>query len=230
MTSPTSPAALAARLAIALSMVAALALAALHLLSPEFDPSWRAVSEYATGRYGWVLSLMFISWGVSSWALAFAIRSQVQTTAGKIGVAFLLAAGVGEAMASLFDITHPLHGVSALIGIPSLPVAAMLISKSLVRSQEWSAARKPLLWTAHLTWISLLLMAAAFAIFLSTYQRAGGDPSAGQVITLPAGVIAVIGWANRLLVLAYWIWVATVAWHARKLRGFETTRADQVAG
>lgn len=218
MTSPTSPAAVAARLAIALSMAAVLALAALHLLSPEFDPSWRAVSEYANGQYGWVLSLMFISWGVSSWALAFAIRSQVKTTAGKIGVAFLFAAGVGEAMASVFDITHPLHGVSALIGIPSLPVAAMLISKSLVRSPEWSTARRPLLWTAHLTWISLLLMAAAFALLISTYQRAGGDLSAGPITTMPAGVIAVIGWANRLLVLAYCLWVATGAWYAVKLR------------
>lgn len=216
MTGPTSPA--AARLAIAFSVSAILLLAALHLLSPEFEPSWRAVSEYATGRYGWVLSLMFISWGVSSWALAFAIRSQVKTTAGRIGAAFLVAAGVGEAMASVFDITHPLHGVSALIGIPSLVVAAMLISRSLGRRQEWSAARKPILWTAHLTWISLLLMAGAMAILMLTYQRAGGDLSAGPVTTLPAGVINVVGWANRLLVLAYCTWVVTVAWQALKLR------------
>ncbi len=103
-------------------------LAVLHVLSPEFDPSWRMVSEYALGNYGWVLSLMFIAWAVSSWKLAFTIWSQVRTRAGKIGLIFLIAAGVGEAMAAAFDINHPLHSVAAMIGIFSLPVAAMLIS------------------------------------------------------------------------------------------------------
>jgi hypothetical protein len=71
----------AARLAIATAVLALLLLASLHILSPEFDPSWRMISEYANGQYGWVLSLMFASWGVSSWALAFAIWSQVRTRA-----------------------------------------------------------------------------------------------------------------------------------------------------
>ncbi len=37
-------------------------LASLHILSPEFDPSWRMVSEYANGDYGSVLSAMFMAW------------------------------------------------------------------------------------------------------------------------------------------------------------------------
>ena len=41
-------------------------LASLRVLSPEFSPSWRVVSEHAFGRYGCVLSLMFLSWGISS--------------------------------------------------------------------------------------------------------------------------------------------------------------------
>jgi hypothetical protein len=45
----------------------------LHVLSPEFSPSWRVVSEYAFGHYAWVLSLMFSSWGIGSWALVVAI-------------------------------------------------------------------------------------------------------------------------------------------------------------
>src|SRR6266536_807487 len=75
-----------ARLSIAAAAAVLLLLASLHVLSPEFDPSWRVVSEYANGRYGWVLSLMFAAWAVSSWALVFTIRSQVTTRAGKLGV------------------------------------------------------------------------------------------------------------------------------------------------
>lgn len=62
-----------------------LLLAALHVLSPEFSPSWRVISEYALGHYGWVLSLMFLCWGIGSWALSAALRPQITTRAGEIG-------------------------------------------------------------------------------------------------------------------------------------------------
>lgn len=208
----------AARLAIATSVAVLVLLVSLHILSPEFDPAWRMVSEYADGQYSWVLSLMFVTWAISSWALAFAIWPQVRTTAGKIGVFFLIAAGIGEAMAALFDINHPLHEIASAIGIPSLSIAAMLISVSLVRAKEWASAKKALLWTASLTWISILLMIATFAIMIITYTQTGAtiDPQA-EVTTLPVGVIALVGWANRFLVLVYCAWVMTAARQALKL-------------
>lgn len=205
-----------ARLSFASAVASLIALGALHILSPEFAPSWRMVSEYANGEYGWVLSLMFGLWAISTWALAYAIRSQVQTTSGKIGLVFLIAAGIGEAMASVFDINHPLHGLAGIIGIGSLPMAAMLISVSLSRTQPWSEVKKALLWTANLTWISVLLMVVTFIIMIVTYTQSGAEvPAEGTVVTtLPAGVIALVGWANRFLVVAYNAWVMTVAWRA----------------
>src|SRR5579863_6258563 len=116
-TTPSTISAPAARLAIAAAASTILLLTSLHVLSPEFDPSWRVVSEYANGKYGWVLSLMFVAWAVSTWALAFAIWAQLQTIAGKLGLGFLVVAGLGEAMASVFDINHPLHGLSGILGI-----------------------------------------------------------------------------------------------------------------
>lgn len=208
---------LAARLAIAAGAAVILLLASLHVLSPEFDPSWRMVSEYANGQYGWVLSLMFLSWAVSSWALAFVVWSQVKTTGGRIGLVFLVAAGVGEAMASVFDINHNLHGLAGIIGIGSLPIAAMLISASLGRIQAWSEARKSLRSTANLTWMSVVLLAATFAILIVTYTRAGGEMTS-EVTVLPPGAIALVGWANRILVVVYCLWVMTVAWQAIRLQ------------
>ena len=35
------------------------ALIVLHVVSPEFAPSWRMVSEYANGGYPWLLLLVF---------------------------------------------------------------------------------------------------------------------------------------------------------------------------
>lgn len=213
-----------ARLAIAAAAAALLLLAGLHILSPEFDPSWRMVSEYANGRYGWVLSWMFAFWALSSWALAFAIRSQVRTRAGKIGLVLLIAAGIGEAMASVFDINHPaLHDLAGYIGILSLPVAAMLISVRLSRTPPWSAAKKALLWTANLTWISVVLMLVSLVVLFVTYTRAGGQiPADGKTLplgtALPPRVIPLVGYANRLLVVTYCVWVMVVAWQAIKLR------------
>ncbi len=206
-------------LAIAASVAVLLSLASLHVLSPEFDPSWRMVSEYANGQYGWVLSLMFTSWAVSTWALAYTIWAQVKTTGGKIGLVFLVAAGAGEAMASVFDINHGLHGLAGIIGIGSLPIAAMLISVSLGRTQAWSVAKKALLWTANLTWMSVILLTASFAILITTYIQAGGEMTAEAPTVLPAGVIALVGWANRLLIVVYSVWVMTVAWQAIRVRG-----------
>jgi len=103
----------AARIAAGAAVAALLFLASLHVLSPEFDPSWRVVSEYANGHYGWGLSLMFGAWALSQWAIALAISSQVKTRAGRIGLYLLIASGIGEAMASVCDINHPLHNLAA---------------------------------------------------------------------------------------------------------------------
>ena len=210
----------AARIAIATAAAALLFLASLHILSPEFDPSFHMVSEYANGHYGWVLALMFAAWGISSWALAYAIRSQVGTRAGKIGLGLLIAAGVGEAMASVFDINHqPLHDIAGYIGILGLPIAAMLISVSLSRTQPWSAARKALLWTANLTWMSVVLLAATFIVMISTFMQSGAKIDTNAIVmTLPTGVIGLVGWSNRLLVVVYCAWVVTVAWQAIQLQ------------
>src|SRR5262245_38747636 len=137
----------AARLAIAAAAVALLLLTILHILSPEFDPAWRMVSEYALGRYGWVLSLLFLAWGISSWALAAALWPQVATRAGKAGVWLLIIAGLGEAMASEFDITHDTgHAIAGLLGMGSFPVAAVALSISLGRVPKWRGTKRPLLW------------------------------------------------------------------------------------
>jgi hypothetical protein len=153
---------------------------------------------------------MFVAWAVSSWALTVAIRPQISTTAGKIGLAFLVLAGVGEAMAAVFDITQPLHGLAALFGVLGLPVAAMLLSVNLGRLHAWSSARQVLLWTANLTWISVVLLIAAMIVMIVGYTRAGNQ--------MTSDVIAVVGYVNRLLVLLYCAWVIAVARHALKLR------------
>ena len=210
-----------ALLAIAAAAVALLLLASLHVLSPEFDPSWRMVSEYALGHYGWVLSLMFLAWGISAWALAVALWSQVKTRAGKIGLWFLVIAGIGEALASVFDITHDTgHSIAGVLGIGGFPIAALLLSVSLGRTQAWRGAKKPLLWIANLNWISVVLLVATLVLMTVQFAQAnGGQLPQHAPASLPAGVLGLDGWADRLIVLSNCLWVFVAAWHAMKLAG-----------
>ena len=192
------------RISLAASIATLVFLAALHLLSPEFDPARRMVSEYALGNYSWILSLMFLAWALSCVALFFAVKPEVRTIAGKIGLGLLLLSALGMSMAAVFDVNHNLHGLAALIGMPNLPIAAVLISVSLGRNSSWTSARRLLIWTAILTWVSLILMNVG--IFTGFSQTGEALPGAW------------FGWANRFLIVAYTIWLMVVAWWMLHLR------------
>ncbi len=204
----------AAKLSIAMGITVILLLAALHLLSPEFDPTWRVISEYALGQFGWVLSLMFIAGALNAWLLAYSLRNEITTKWGKVGLGFLIATGIGSAMASVFEIPHPMHNLAGLIGVLSLPIAAMLISVHLNRMPKWSGSKTAVIWTANLTWIGLVIFVVSMIILMTTYTQSGGDmnvkPDAVEKV-LPKGTIAFNGIMNRILVLLTPLWTITVA-------------------
>lgn len=209
----------AAVVAIIGACVAIVALAGLHFLSPEFSPAWRMISEYGNGRYEWVLSLMFVCWGLGDIALAFAIRSQVKGRAGSVGLALLVVAGLGDIGGGVFDINHdPGHSIAGALGIAGLPVAAVLVSTALGRNARWAAARRALLWTAHMTWISVILLGLSFALMVATFLHVQGSLPNQVPQSVPPGVVALVGWTNRLLMLSYCAWVILVAWAAIKQR------------
>ena len=70
---------IAAHLAFGFAAVFLILLIALHFLEPEFDPSWRWISEYELGRYGWMMSVAFFSIGGSALAVLVAIWPSLPT-------------------------------------------------------------------------------------------------------------------------------------------------------
>ena len=208
----------AATIALGATIVSLAALLLLHVLSPELAPSWRMVSEYAIGRYPWLLTLMFIGWAVSSFALIAALWPLSTATLGKVGLVFLALAGVGQVMGALFDINHKLHGPAAMIGIPSLCIAAVLITIALSRRGDVAA---PPVWSAHLPWISFGLMLGALAMFMSALKAAGVDVAAQStpLTQLPQGVSGYVGWANRLLFASTYLWAALASLSVLRARG-----------
>lgn len=204
------PAAWAAVLA---TVAALLFLAALHVLSPQFNPSWRMVSEYAFGHYAWVLSLMFLCWGIGSWALAAALWPLIHIGRAKAGLLLLIVAGTGEAMASVFDVTHPLgHGVAGILGVLGFPIAALLLSSGPGAAALWLGRKRTLLALANLSWVSVLLLIASLTLMTVQFAHANGGhlPSRAPKV-LPPGVWGIDGWADRLIVLTNCAWVILAA-------------------
>jgi hypothetical protein len=198
----------AAWLAIGATLISAIALVALHVLSPQFLPSWRMVSEYANGNYGWVLTVVFLTWALGSFSLALALRPSVGGWLGAAGLVFLVLAGLGEAMGGLFDINHRLHGAAFAIGVPALPIAAILLTLAVRRS----GLEVPV-WAALLPALSVVVMAVSMMMLFSSLKSAGITMSANSqpLPALPEGVSAWNGWANRLVFGTYYLWVVVAA-------------------
>lgn len=72
-----------------------------------------------------------------------------------------------------WDIKHKLHGLAFLLGVPSLPIAALLVSYHLINKDNWKKYKSPILFSAHFTWISLVLMAVSMVLMISGFQKAG---------------------------------------------------------
>lgn len=198
------------RLAAAGTLAVVLIIVALHAIKPEFEPSWRFISEYAIGRHGWLMKLAFLIWAASCATLAFALMREVRTITGKAGIAVLLIVAVALVVAGLFpqdpvtarpdqaSTAGRLHALASMIGIPGTPIAAMLISSSLWRTNpNWTPHRAAIMWPAHATWISLVMMAAY--LIWAVPQAGGFNPEVWA------------GWMNRLVVATYLGWQLVVA-------------------
>lgn len=199
-----------APLALASGALALICLAVLHVVSPEFQPSWRMISEYAMGRYKILISSFFYCWSVSSIFLSVLLWNEVTTGWGVLGVVLLFISAIGEIMGGLFDVKHKLHGLAFLLGVPAVPIAALLIGYNLVVQEGWNNI---LLIASHATWLSLVAMAMAMGVMMAGFKKAGiaMDQNTPPPEKVPEGVLAVAGYANRLLVLCYVGWLLVVS-------------------
>jgi hypothetical membrane protein len=215
----------AARLAIAAVVAYQLLLALLILLRPDLDPSWRTLSEWALGRHGWLMSLAFLLSALSYGSLFVALARQARGWLGRIGLGILALSTLGTAGAGIFttdpfdtppdalSVTGVAHMLSAFVGLMSLPFAAALLNLDLARrSGRWSAVRRRLLATAALPLAGL----AAFWTHL-TVAVLPLDRDHGPGVPL--------GWPPRFLLLAYAIWLITLASSALRVAGYRRVAA-----
>ncbi len=185
--------------------ISLLCLLVLHFVSPEFQPSWRMVSEYALGKNKALLTAFFFCWGISSILLSVLLWSVATSYWALLGVALLFVSGIGAIMGGMFDIKHEKHGLSFALGVPTFPIAALLIGYHLSVLENWALHRKNILLSAHSTWLSVVIMGVAMAVMFSGFKKSGisWEKDAAPPEKVPPGVIALGGYANRLLVFCY---------------------------
>lgn len=211
-----------ARLAVGAGAAFAALLVALHVVKPEIDPSWRFISEYAIGNHGWMMVLAFFSLALGQVALFLALRPQIATLGGRIGLVCLLVGAAGLGLAGAFT-TDPitstapsttsgeLHALGGTLGM-GMPFAVLLVSWGLARNPEWSSVRGPLLWTAGLAFLGFLVSAVSLGVLLSRSDgRFGPD--------------VLVGWPTRFEIVTYDVWLMVVAWCAIGVTGRSAAEA-----
>jgi hypothetical protein len=205
----------AARISIGFAGAFLVILFLLHFLEPEFDPSWRMISEYALGNFGWMMSLAFFCWGASVFGLLIALWNSLQTISGKIARGWMILIGIALFSAGIFK-TNPildttistenaLHTLSGAFVILTFPIVASLISNSLSRNQGWASSKRQLLWGTLLVWFSQI------AYFGSIIVSMLINPEVVRV-----GPEVYQGWPNRIMVVVYVTWLIMVARMAKR--------------
>ncbi|HEX9227722.1 MAG TPA: DUF998 domain-containing protein [Arthrobacter sp.] len=188
----------AACYALGASGVAILLVVALHKLEPEFDPSWRMLSEYSLGRYGVLMRTAFIlggtgvaASGLALWPVAGVLAAGLPVVAlGPIGAAFIDTDPITTPRLEITGRSKVHSGLGSLF-ILGFPIAATCAG---IGAAMHSPAGQILAWAAVIPWAGLIW-------FLSATFRFGQPDAVGR-----PGVL--IGWPNRFNMLAYLAWVA----------------------
>ncbi len=208
---------IATRLAFGFGIAFLVLLASLHFLEPEFDPSWRVISEYAIGQYGFLMALAFFCWGGGFLALTVALWHSLPTRGGSIGKWWLVAISFAVMGAGIFT-TSPItqtvrsngdmvHAICGTIMIFTFPIASTLIARSLWHNHIFKPYGSTLLWFTVLVWLGFLSFLGATIIF----KPNGREYNASVWI----------GYPNRFLAVAYTLWLLVLARLTNRLQSHE---------
>jgi hypothetical protein len=169
----------------------------LHVLEPEYDPSWRMISEYSVGRYGWVMRLAFVAMAISPAAMCVALWPF--GGAWTVGLAVVALGALGAAFIDADPIMTPrseatplgsAHTVLGGVLLAGFPPATLLAGVGVATALGWVLAIASVVPWAGLVWF---LLAAAPA------HGQGGSPEIR------------IGWPDRFCLVVYLGWVVVAA-------------------
>lgn len=162
--------------------------AALHFLEPEYDPRYRFMSEYAWSAHGWLMTTTFFVLALALLTVAVAVRNLYRPSwSARVGFGLLVVGAAGIGVAGVFR-GFPLHDVGGAVGLPSVVMAALLLSWSFRRAPGW----RPLFL------ITLLIALGMFTALLSMVIDVG-MPGLQQRIFLSLVLLWLAIVAHRLV-------------------------------
>lgn len=122
----------AARTAAVAALVAAAAVLALHALRRDLEPASHRLSEYATGPWGWLMTLAFAAVAAGVWLLRRALPADDRVRPVPV---LLVVASIGFVMSAAFP-TDPLMGDAVRERVHSAASTGALVS--LVAAALWT--------------------------------------------------------------------------------------------
>src|SRR5882757_966560 len=199
---PVTPS-LFATIAIVFYTYAVLALLLMHVLRPDYTIRTHMISDYAVGRYGWVMTTWFIAMSCGCQMLMFGLaRSGLKTVLFKIGAGLLCVASIGLLISAFFPTdleeapstrTGDIHTISFLINIVSIMLSMILLTVGFGSHPRWRSHQR-------IAIVLTLLVVIAFFIQFFTLRR--GAP---------------YGLTNRLFVVVLFVWFFITSIRLRRL-------------
>ena len=136
---------------------------ALHILEPQYDARFNFMSDYAWGAYGWLMTTTFFVLGLAVLTVAVGVRNVHQSSrSARVGCGLLIIGAAFVCLAGVFR-GFPLHDVASAVGIPSLLMAALLLSWSFRHATGWQAIHPA----------TFLIAVGMFAAFVSMVLDVG---------------------------------------------------------
>ncbi len=128
-----------------------LANVALHLLRRDLNPATHYISEYAVGRFGWLMSTALVVLGVGTIALAVVMHAMMNTTwLARIGTVVLFVSGLSTILTGLFrtdvagqpsTIAGAIHGRAAFIAILCEAISVLIFTGAFFHDRRWHSFR-----------------------------------------------------------------------------------------
>ena len=205
----------AARVSLVANGLFVVLLLALHGLKSNLDPSWHFLSEYAIGKYGWLMQGAFLALAAANLGTLAAIRDSLKTVSAKIGAGLFLVGTFGTVLAGLC-VTDPintpaeaqtlsgtLHNVGGGLGLLGF-VGTLILTTRLLRDPQWRLARPAVGLATALLILGFLISFVSIAMLTARNNGVFGPDTP-------------VGWPNRIGILSGCAWLAIIAWQARRM-------------
>jgi hypothetical protein len=135
-----------------------LALILLHLLRPDISRADHMISAYAVGRFGWVMTTVFIAMSCGFLSLSLGLlRSGPQSVAAWLGSGLPLIAVVGNLISAIYP-AGAIDELSFLANVGSLILSVLLLSVSFFSDSRWRSHRLTAVTLGALVIVAFILL------------------------------------------------------------------------